>query len=140
MLAIQNRICSILADLTSGRSDVCELEHKSSFWRQHLIRMTPSPHVENDPPPLVSQRLTPLFKQGFFRPFPRGRPRSGKLRYNHGRRRASSLAGARGLGEDSPQSLTYQLDLMRRIGFVEIDVLHKNSCFAAFGGRKAFKI
>jgi tRNA (cmo5U34)-methyltransferase len=38
--------------------------------------------------------------------------------------------------EDSPRSLTYQLDLMRRTGFVEIDVLHKNSCFAAFGGRK----
>jgi tRNA (cmo5U34)-methyltransferase len=38
--------------------------------------------------------------------------------------------------EDSPRSLTYQLDLMRRAGFVEIDVLHKNSCFAAFGGRK----
>jgi tRNA (cmo5U34)-methyltransferase len=38
--------------------------------------------------------------------------------------------------EDSPRSLTYQLDLMRRSGFVEIDVLHKNSCFAAFGGRK----
>jgi tRNA (cmo5U34)-methyltransferase len=38
--------------------------------------------------------------------------------------------------EDSPRSLTYQLDLMRRVGFVEIDVLHKNSCFAAFGGRK----
>ena len=38
--------------------------------------------------------------------------------------------------EDSPRSLTYQLDLMRRTGFVDIDVLHKNSCFAAFGGRK----
>jgi tRNA (cmo5U34)-methyltransferase len=38
--------------------------------------------------------------------------------------------------EDSPRSVTYQLDLMRRVGFVEIDVLHKNGCFAAFGGRK----
>jgi tRNA (cmo5U34)-methyltransferase len=39
--------------------------------------------------------------------------------------------------EDSPRSVTYQLDLMRRTGFIEIDVLHKNGCFAAFGGRKA---
>jgi tRNA (cmo5U34)-methyltransferase len=38
--------------------------------------------------------------------------------------------------EDSPRSATYQIDLMRRVGFVEIDVLHKNSCFAAFGGSK----
>jgi tRNA (cmo5U34)-methyltransferase len=38
--------------------------------------------------------------------------------------------------EDSPRSVTYQIDLMRRVGFTEIDVLHKNSCFAAFGGRK----
>ena len=38
--------------------------------------------------------------------------------------------------EDTPRSLTYQLELMRRVGFVEIDVLHKNGCFAAFGGRK----
>ena len=38
--------------------------------------------------------------------------------------------------EDSPRSLTYQLDLMRQTGFVQIDVLHKTSCFAAFGGRK----
>lgn len=38
--------------------------------------------------------------------------------------------------EDSPRSLTYQIELMRRVGFIEIDVLHKNSCFAAFGGRK----
>jgi tRNA (cmo5U34)-methyltransferase len=38
--------------------------------------------------------------------------------------------------EDSPRSLTYQLELARQSGFVEIDVLHKTSCFAAFGGRK----
>jgi tRNA (cmo5U34)-methyltransferase len=38
--------------------------------------------------------------------------------------------------EDSPRSLTYQIELMRRAGFIEIDVLHKNSSFAAFGGRK----
>jgi tRNA (cmo5U34)-methyltransferase len=38
--------------------------------------------------------------------------------------------------EDSPRSLTYQLNLMRQAGFIDIDVLHKTSCFAAFGGRK----
>jgi len=39
--------------------------------------------------------------------------------------------------EDSPRSLTYQLDLMRRVGFSTIEVLHKRSCFAAFGAIKA---
>jgi tRNA (cmo5U34)-methyltransferase len=38
--------------------------------------------------------------------------------------------------EDSPKPLMYQLDLMRRVGFQDVDVLHKNSVFAAFGGRK----
>lgn len=38
--------------------------------------------------------------------------------------------------EDSPRPLTYQLDLMRSVGFSQVDVLHKNSCFAAFGGVK----
>ncbi len=38
--------------------------------------------------------------------------------------------------EDSPRSLTYQIELMKRVGFTEIDVLHKNSSFAAFGGQK----
>jgi tRNA (cmo5U34)-methyltransferase len=38
--------------------------------------------------------------------------------------------------EDSPRPVTYQIGLMGRVGFVEIDILHKNSCFAAFGGRK----
>src|SRR5690606_26593945 len=38
--------------------------------------------------------------------------------------------------EDSPVSLSYQLDLMRRSGFARMDVLHKNGCFAAFGGMK----
>ena len=36
--------------------------------------------------------------------------------------------------EDSPRPVTYQLDLMRRVGFSKVDLLHKNSCFAAFGG------
>lgn len=38
--------------------------------------------------------------------------------------------------EDSPRPLTYQLDLMRQVGFHSVEVLHKNSCFAAFGGIK----
>jgi tRNA (cmo5U34)-methyltransferase len=39
--------------------------------------------------------------------------------------------------EDSPRPLTYQLDLLRRVGFSGVDVLHKNSNFAAFGAIKA---
>jgi tRNA (cmo5U34)-methyltransferase len=38
--------------------------------------------------------------------------------------------------EDSPRPLTFQLELLRRVGFTDIDVLHKNSCFAAFGAVK----
>ena len=38
--------------------------------------------------------------------------------------------------EDSPRSLTYQLELMNKVGFEKIEVLHKSSCFAAFGGVK----
>lgn len=38
--------------------------------------------------------------------------------------------------EDTPRSLTYQLDLMKKAGFRTTDVLHKNSCFAAFTGIK----
>lgn len=36
--------------------------------------------------------------------------------------------------EDTPASLTYQLALLARTGFTGVDVLHKRSCFAAFGG------
>jgi tRNA (cmo5U34)-methyltransferase len=39
--------------------------------------------------------------------------------------------------EDSYRSVTYQMALLRRVGFSEIDLLHKNSCFAAFGAVKA---
>jgi tRNA (cmo5U34)-methyltransferase len=39
--------------------------------------------------------------------------------------------------EDSPRPLTYQLDLLRKVGFQAADVLHKNGCFAAFGAIKA---
>lgn len=38
--------------------------------------------------------------------------------------------------EDTPRPLMYQLDLLRSIGFREVEVLHKNSTFAAFGGIK----
>lgn len=38
--------------------------------------------------------------------------------------------------EDSPRSLMFQLDLLRSVGFNDVEVLHKNSCFAAFGGIK----
>jgi tRNA (cmo5U34)-methyltransferase len=39
--------------------------------------------------------------------------------------------------EDTPRPLTFQLDLLRQVGFSQIDVLHKNICFAAFGAVKA---
>lgn len=38
--------------------------------------------------------------------------------------------------EDSPRPVTYQLDLLRQVGFKQVDILHKNSCFAAFGATK----
>jgi tRNA (cmo5U34)-methyltransferase len=38
--------------------------------------------------------------------------------------------------EDSPRSLNYQLDLMKRVGFKNVEILHKNICFAAYGGLK----
>lgn len=38
--------------------------------------------------------------------------------------------------EDSPRSLSYQMGLMKKVGFSSVDVLHKNSCFAAFVGIK----
>lgn len=34
--------------------------------------------------------------------------------------------------EDTPRPLTFQLELLREAGFSQMDVLHKNSCFAAF--------
>jgi tRNA (cmo5U34)-methyltransferase len=39
--------------------------------------------------------------------------------------------------EDTPRSLTYQVELLRKSGFVQVDVLHKNNCFAAFGGLRS---
>ncbi len=38
--------------------------------------------------------------------------------------------------EDSPRPVTYQLDLLRKVGFDHVELLHKNSCFAAFGAVK----
>jgi tRNA (cmo5U34)-methyltransferase len=35
--------------------------------------------------------------------------------------------------EDSPRPVTYQLDLLRKVGYSRVELLHKNSCFAAFG-------
>lgn len=39
--------------------------------------------------------------------------------------------------EDSPRPVTYQLDLLRQVGFEQVELLHKNSSFAAFGAIKA---
>ncbi|MBX9581484.1 MAG: class I SAM-dependent methyltransferase [Gemmataceae bacterium] len=38
--------------------------------------------------------------------------------------------------EDTPRPLLFQLDLLRAVGFAQVDVLHKNVCFAAFGAVK----
>ncbi len=38
--------------------------------------------------------------------------------------------------EDSPRSINYQLDLMKKVGFRKVEILHKNLCFGAFGGVK----
>jgi tRNA (cmo5U34)-methyltransferase len=38
--------------------------------------------------------------------------------------------------EDTPRSVLYQVDLLREAGFREVEILHKNSCFAAFGAVK----
>jgi tRNA (cmo5U34)-methyltransferase len=38
--------------------------------------------------------------------------------------------------EDSPQSVNFQLELMRKVGFRETEILHKNGNFAAFGAIK----
>jgi tRNA (cmo5U34)-methyltransferase len=38
--------------------------------------------------------------------------------------------------EDTPRPLLYQLHLLKQVGFRSVEVLHKNSVFAAFGGIK----
>ena len=35
--------------------------------------------------------------------------------------------------EDSPRPLLFQLELLRKAGFSQIEILHKNGCFAAYG-------
>ena len=39
--------------------------------------------------------------------------------------------------EDTAKPLMFQIDLLRTVGFTDVDVLHKNSVFTAFGGVKA---
>ncbi|MBC8138738.1 MAG: class I SAM-dependent methyltransferase [Fibrella sp.] len=39
--------------------------------------------------------------------------------------------------EDTPRPLWYQLDLLRKVGFAQIEILHKNTVSAAFGAVKA---
>lgn len=39
--------------------------------------------------------------------------------------------------EDSPRPVTYQLNLLKKSGFERVEILHKNSCFAAFGAIKS---
>ena len=38
--------------------------------------------------------------------------------------------------EDTPRPLMFQIDLLRAVGFSRVEILHKNSCFAAFGALK----
>jgi tRNA (cmo5U34)-methyltransferase len=38
--------------------------------------------------------------------------------------------------EDTPRPLLFQIDTLRRAGFSQVEILHKNSCFAAFGAVK----
>lgn len=38
--------------------------------------------------------------------------------------------------EDTPRSVNYQMELMKEVGFKQVELLHKNLCFAAFGGIK----
>jgi tRNA (cmo5U34)-methyltransferase len=38
--------------------------------------------------------------------------------------------------EDTPRSIEYQVALFKTVGFKQVEILHKNLCFAAFGGLK----
>ncbi len=38
--------------------------------------------------------------------------------------------------EDTPRSMTFQLDLMKHVGFKKIEILYKNSVFGSFGAIK----
>jgi tRNA (cmo5U34)-methyltransferase len=35
--------------------------------------------------------------------------------------------------EDTPRPLMFQIDMLRSVGFSQVEILHKNGCFAAFG-------
>lgn len=39
--------------------------------------------------------------------------------------------------EDTPRPLIWQLDRVREAGFAAVEILHKNSCFAAYGALKS---
>ena len=39
--------------------------------------------------------------------------------------------------EDSPAPLMVQVDLLRRVGFAQVEILHKNAVFAAYGAIKS---
>ncbi len=39
--------------------------------------------------------------------------------------------------EDSPRPVTYQLELLRNVGFAQVELLYKRGCFAAFGAIRA---
>jgi tRNA (cmo5U34)-methyltransferase len=41
--------------------------------------------------------------------------------------------------EDTPRPLIFQLDMLREAGFAQLEILHKNNLFAAFGAIKAGK-
>jgi tRNA (cmo5U34)-methyltransferase len=38
--------------------------------------------------------------------------------------------------EDTPRSINYQLNLMKKVGFKSVEILHKNMCFGSFGAIK----
>jgi tRNA (cmo5U34)-methyltransferase len=42
--------------------------------------------------------------------------------------------------EDTPRPLLFQLDLLREVGFAQVEVLHVNTSFAAFGAVKAASV
>ena len=38
--------------------------------------------------------------------------------------------------EDTPRSLLFQIDMLKKVGFRQVEILHKNGSFAAFGAIK----
>ena len=59
----------------------------------------------------------------------------GEMRKHHDEDEVKMYLG-RYESEDTPRTLSYQLDLMKQVGFKETFVLHKHFNFAAFGARK----